>query len=319
VNYDKITERTGFQVATPEATGHFDAVVGETILPPATLSLTAVLDPTIDSPTTYAPTQVASPDDSTTAIVGATQFTDGAAAYIADSTVNINVNAYGYILIDGIKYYAGTPSPVNFLDDNSSTNFRIDYTWSPVTGATGYVLISTGSSSAGNPNWSLDVGNVTAFSDDGLQSGSETTPTLFSTIAFPQFNTTLNPASSPSASFNYGSGAYTADNSSWFVEVWTYRTHFDGTDYFLSSSTDYNLGTDDGSTNPFNISGSYTPGDGDGQVVILKQNGTPIDGYDDGNAGTITFNGFNTPPAITPAIASYVGVTRNFYAYGKVL
>jgi len=316
--WKNITKRLGIQVASPMAALHVDATVGDTLDTPATATATLVEDVAIDSPTTASATQIDAPGDSSGIGQTGTQVTDGSALYLADGGTSINTNVYGYKTINGSQYYVGTASAYNFGDNNDANNYHIAYTWSAISGADGYVITSSGSASAGNPNWTKDVGNVTSYNDDGTLSGADALPSIFSTIAFPQFNTSLTGASSGSPSVNYGGGQYAADGSSWEVEVWTYRTGLDGVKYFVTSPGSYGLGTDANDSSTFSVDGTYTIGDGDGQIIILKQNGTPVYGYDGGNSGTISLNSLGTPPATTPAISSYSGITRNFSDYGFV-
>jgi hypothetical protein len=199
-----LTERTGFQIAAndTEATVHADAVVGDTLDTPATASATLVEDVAIDSPTTASATQIDAPADSAAAALSGNQITDAGSLYVADSSVNINTYIYAYKIIGGIKYYVGTAATFNFTDNNDANNFYIQYAWSDL-GVDGYVIVSSGSSGAGNPNWTKDVGNVGTFSDDGSLSATDTIPTDFSTVAFPHFITSLTGANTTSPTFQY--------------------------------------------------------------------------------------------------------------------
>lgn len=178
----------------------------------------------------------------------------------------------------------------------------------------GFIAMSTFNSNFFN------VGVSTGPYYDWGQTDISDTPT-FASIAFPHFNTSLTGALSVTAQINYGGGNLTADGSSYVVAVYEYRAHpSNGDKYFVTSPAGSSSFNDDGSFNPFSVgdAGAFTAGDGDGRIVLLYKNSTLIAGFDIGNA--TTFSGLDTQaaPAVTPAISSYVGITRNFFTYGRI-
>lgn len=164
----------------------------------------------------------------------------------------------------------------------------------------------------------IDIGTNTSYYDWGGTAGSIGDMSAFTTIAFPILNTSLTGSTSTTASFNYGTGTYTAFGYSWDIEVWEYRTHPEsGIKYFVSTPDTYSLGADDSSSNSFDIAWSTTPGDGTGRYIVVYQNSSAVYEQDVASATSGNISGFGSVSSKTP-ISSYTGITRNFTLYGKV-
>lgn len=168
--------------------------------------------------------------------------------------------------------------------------------------------------------YSFNLSTGTSFYDWGQNSGSVADIGTFSSIAFPNFNTSLVGTSGTSAAFNYGSGSLIADGSTWDVQTWEYRVNpTDGAKYFVASPDSYGLGTDAGDFSNFSVGGSVTPGDGDGLYVVILKNGSAVGFQDIGNSPSFSsLDDSSGPPPSFPYIGSYSGLTRNYSAYGVI-
>lgn len=168
-----------------------------------------------------------------------------------------------------------------------------------------------------NSNY-FDIGSSTSYNDYG-QSGTGDISS-FTANAFLHFNTSLTPASSLVADpINYGGGSFIADNSTWSIEVWDYKTHpSTGEKYYVASPVTVSYGTDDNSSNSMYFSGSLTAGDGSGAVVKLLQNGSVVSASDISAGTTWSISSPSSDISTSLNITTYTGITRNFYAYGKV-
>lgn len=263
-----------------------------------------------------------SPEASIELAAGTTSYTD----YGFTSTDSYVISAYSA---------AGQTQPVNvwnYKTINGSNYKNTDALYdnvNPVADSSGlyFYTVSTISSTSSdgqlvqtyNGNF-YDISTNTSFIDYGQSAGAIGPYTNFQDVFFPYFSTTLAPpvSTSTTATFNYGSGSFTADNSSWSVQVYSYRTNPVNNSIWYNTTPDtYSLGTDDNSSNIFNISGSYTPGgDSSGELVIIIQNGTPVASTFT-SGGSFSINGPTTPDTASPDITTFTGISRSFQAFGK--
>lgn len=169
----------------------------------------------------------------------------------------------------------------------------------------------------GNNSQFFDITTATSFDDYGQSGTSDATP--FSSIAFPQFNTTLvDPNTLADPTFGSGSGNYIANGSTWQYEVWEYRTNlFNGIKYFVGSPQTSLGVTDDGMGEAIAINGSFNAGDGDGYVIQIYNTSGFQGSIDIGASTSFTTDTITTVP-VTPPISSYTGMTWNWSDYGYV-
>jgi hypothetical protein len=166
----------------------------------------------------------------------------------------------------------------------------------------------------------VDIGTATSYTEWGQYLGGDPS-NVFSSYAFPNFNTSLtNSSAGGGLSWNYGGGTITADGGSYYYEVWEYRNHpLTGARYFIGSPSTSGSISDDNSSNYIQFSDTLSStGDGDGRVILLYKNSSLVGGVDIGSGNSFSGLEGNTPPAITPAISSYTGILRNFADYGYI-
>jgi hypothetical protein len=167
----------------------------------------------------------------------------------------------------------------------------------------------------------FDIGGNTTYYDWGQTAGSLGGDYgTFSSIAFPGFNTSITASSglTPDA-IAYGGGSFTADGSTWTIEIWDYRTNpVDGLKYYVGSPAGTSYGGDDSSFNPMTFNGNFTPSDGTGAVVKLLQNGTVVAATDVGAGTSWSFSSPSSDITTSLSIGSYTGITRDFSTYGFV-
>ena len=206
-----------------------------------------------------------------------------------------------------------------------SSNYTSNYTADANQSQALVISVSTGTLSAAGfiiqqqaGNY-IDIGTATSYYDWGNTSGTISPYTPFSSVAFPIMSTSLTGSSSSTASFNYGTGAYIATGSTWKIYVWEYRTHPEtNLKWFVASPDVYALGTDNNSSSAFDIAWSITPGDGDGRVIVVNQDGFDIYESDVGNATSGNLSGTSSINA-KPDIITFTGIYRSFSLYGKIV
>lgn len=298
--------------------------VAATLAPPTGLNITPSLEVTADNPTAVA-NEVVGPNDSSGASLAAPTQNDGAGSYFADGSTNITYNIYAYVTVLGINYYTGTASTNTFTDNSDSSNFSVGLSWSPVTGATGYIVQATGSANTGNPNFVIDAGNVTSFSDDGAQSTSASVPPLFSTICFyPPITPVANDPSGLNVSaINFIGSGFPDDGtiSSIVWNVYAYDNQ-NPTIYYSNSfsTTTYNP---TGTFTAFTVDLAWASGGTQNGFKIVRTinfvaGGTQTDAVDVGNVTSYTDSFFTGGSAtVTPTVSSFTTTTtRNYQASG---
>lgn len=169
----------------------------------------------------------------------------------------------------------------------------------------------------GNTGQPFDVAAGISFDDYG-QAGTSDIST-FASIAFLYFNTALVPATAASApTFNYGSGNYTAVGDNWNFDVYEYRTNpINGIKYFTGTTANSGNLADAADSSLFTISGSFTPGDGDGRVIQINNSGGPVGSIDIGAASSFTVSP-TTTVSVSQGITSYTGMSWAWSAYGNI-
>jgi hypothetical protein len=221
-----------------------------------------------------------------------------------------SVTVYQYKNINGTNYVSDAAT--GFVNDPGNGQALVLYvTLSNLSSADGFEIYQSN-------GYFRNIGTDTSYYDWGSFVGTIDPYSSFLDVAFPIMSTNLTGATSTTASFNYGSGSYTADSSYWAVSVWEYFVHPEsGQHYYLSSPNTYFLGTDNGTNNNFNISWSTNPGNGSGRVVVVNRNGTDIYEEDVGGATSGTLSGTGS---ITNKldISLFNGIVRNFSLYGKI-
>lgn len=218
-----------------------------------------------------------------------------------------------YILITGLYFKTAFQTTAS-SDANVSGAFLIlSSSWSGLVN-NGFIFGNSAFSQFQN------VSTSTSYYDYGQTLNGDPAQ-LFSSYAFPYFDTSLSGSSSTITQIDYftGSGALIADGSNYYVETWEYKTNsLNGIKYFVSSPDTSGTVSDDNSGNPLSFSGSMTPGNGDGRVVLLYKNGGLTGGLDIGNAASYSVLENQSPPSVSPAISSYSGILRNMSLYGYV-
>ena len=312
--YDKINERLGIQVTSPTVPLHIDNNIAQTVALPSGISHTLTLDPSVDSPVSYSISEVTVPDGSLSAI-GFSQADDPSYGFLADASININVTIYPYKIINGSTYYTGTSS-VSVTDNSDGQTCGFNYTWTPIGGIDGYVLVSSGTASQGNPNWIIDVGNTSSYLDTGASSSNSGTPTPFSSICFPYQPTTgYSDPTSGSAGFTSDGSGQISSGSDWQVYVYGYVTIY-GQNYYSSTPYMIDLGIDPNDGNNYAASGSFSGGTYPNYIAILNIGGV-VAGQDLGS-GTSFYITTQIATTITPQLVSYSGTTWSNSAYGKI-
>jgi hypothetical protein len=234
VNYNKVTERTGFQksATSTEATIHADAIKGESIQPPVTATVTASLDIAINSPSSASVTQILSPPLPTAPGISFNyidQVNDnGVSSNIIQNTGTGNYTAngqtlywyvYAYRMIGSIRVTNPNYLLLQFTDtiNDNATNFEVQLgnmsnTWTTTNGFfDGFILVGTDHN--GNP-YQLDIAGSTYFTDNGGNSNND----LFENSSYPSNSTVY--------STNYAS--YTTINSSNYRSYFSYTGQSDG-------------------------------------------------------------------------------------------
>ncbi len=245
--------------------------------------------------------------------VGFTGSNLSVASQYPSSGGNATTQVAQYSTISGIKYrsdYATNPT----ADGNiSGTYYIVNASWGALVNS-GFIAATTGGQH-------YDVLTATTFNDYGQSVGAISDYTTFSTIAFPYFdNSSLTPASSVTPDpINYGGGGFTADGSTWSIEVWDYKTNsLNNVKYFVSSPVSASNGGDDSSFNPMYFTGTLTPGSGNGAIVKLLQNGTVVAYADIGGGSTWNISTPNGDISTSTSLSGYTGIFRQFNAYGFV-
>ena len=315
LNYDNIFKRLGIQVSNPLVPFHADSLIPQTITAPSAINYALTLDPAIDAPTSASAAMVTI-GNGNTAGLSYSQVDDPSYLYTANGTTSISIYIIPYKIIQGTSYYAVYGSPITPTDNSDGQQCGFQYNWTAVD-ADGYILVSSGSATGGNPNWTKDVGNVTSFLDDGTISASDPIPTSFSTICFPAQNTSYADPNSGSGTFTADGSGQIANGSDWQVYVYGYASIY-GQNYFSSSPYVIDLGTDPNDGNPYAASGSFTGGAYPNYVAILYIGGSPVAGQDLGG-GTSFYITNGAVPSVSPAISSYAGTTWTHGAYGKIV
>lgn len=231
-----------------------------------------------------------------------------ASLYPSSGTSYIGSSA-SYKTFNGTKYRS-----VYAVGSNTDANYAGAYL---IINASGIASADDGSyyqTNSGGPFF--DLAAATTFDDYG-QSGVGDIST-FASVAFPALNTSLTPATAASSpTFNYGSGNYTAIGDNWNFDVYEYRTNtINGIKYFGSSANSGNL-ADANDSSQFTISGNFTPGDGDGRVIVINNSSGVVGSIDIGGASSFTVDP-TTSVSLSPAIGSYVGMSWAWSAYGNI-
>jgi len=292
------------------------------IAPPSNISITAGTETAVTLPSSINATQVNPPDDSLGANLQANQ-NDSGGSYFSDGSVNISYSIYAYILTVGNYYYFGTPSTVAFTDSNSGNFFSVDLAWSAVSGATGYVLQASGSSSQGNPNWIINVGNVTSYVDNGSLSGADSIPTDWNTAAF--FPPTTPVADSPTSlnlSTSTGYATYPDDGSIFNITITVYAYDDSNPTIYYSNSSTSNSVLPPGMGGTFGVDASWTSGgtqSGYKLITIVTYNSLPpVEGSMTTTSDTqndVTMSSGDV--TVTPTVSQFnAQTTRVYRAYG---
>lgn len=230
--------------------------------------------------------------------------------YVANGSTNITPTVYQYKTISATNYNSAGVTSSPQTDDNSGQYYFTNTTWDTAVNDGFQVVTYNGAP--------YDVTTATSFVDYGQTVGSISLYQLFTSVAFAPLNTSLTDASGVSFNFNYSGGSLLADGSSWEIRIYEYRNHpVTGVKYYTNTPASSGSFTDDNSSNFFYIDGGYTVGDGDGAVVILYQNGSPVWGYDNGVSATYQVNGNEVTPDVSNLITAYTGLARTFNAFGK--
>lgn len=289
----------------------------QTVTAPSTLTITPHVETLADNPTLTV-ASISGPDDSSTAGLTGTQ-NDFSGIYTADTSVNILGNIYAYVTVAGSEYYLGSPSTFNFTDNGDTNSFGIGYTWGGVTGASGYVFQSSGSSSTGNPNFTIDLGNVTSFTDDGTNTATDPIPGSFNSLNPFVNGTAPNPFNSVSAGeVNIGGGGYTENGSTYFIEVDS-LTVINSTNYVSGSPTTTSF-ADLNNGQTFDIQANWTDTGGtesNGIYRVSTDNATWTYHYTSSLSTYTDTNTANDPTAQSDWGRTYSsGISRQADAYG---
>ena len=317
--YEKTLERVGIQQASPEGALHVESDTGES--PSAPTAFTATLEPeTFPANASATATVVYQPENSSDCNISGTQDDDPSGLYTADGSVNVIINVYAYIVIAGSQYYYGTPSTFNFTDDSDASTFFIGYSWTGLSGAAGYVLASSGTSSAGNPNWTLDVGNVTSYSDYGSTASSGSVPSSFTTLS--PYQVVTPPADSAGCSpLNWsqsdGSGSYVADFSTGGSYSVVGALNVAGSYYYVGTATASSSVSDNGDSSTFSINLSWDTITGATDYFVTRSVSNNTTGALSGtrNFGNVsggTDTGSNDWTDTPPSTYSFSGLPRQY-------
>jgi len=317
----------GLNVASPSVTLHVAGSQSTTPAPTSfSVSQVAELSNTASSVST-AVTYGPNPSDGV-ATVSATQ-SNGAYTYFADGSTSITYTVYAIRVFNSTYYYRGNAQQASFTDDNSSQNFKVDLSWTAVTGVDGYLITASGSANNGNPNWSLYVGNVTSYSDDGSLSGSDS-PSTWDGFAYPYDaggTAPTAPSGTPALNrTNVGSGNKgPASGLNWVYYIDT-ATTINGTIYCSGSPigpfSAYD--TNDGQFYDWDLS-SWTLGGGSENDIIVKRSsdgGSTFEYFFMGGLYTSLTDGTYTDNATAASRwgQTYGGppstITRYYKAYG---
>lgn len=223
---------------------------------------------------------------------------------------NATTAVASYKNISGTKYRSAyTTNPTS--DGNNSLYYIVNATWSSA--------VDDGFIARTISGQFYDTSTVNSFDDYGQSVGSIGDYSTFFSIAFPYFNTSIVDSSAVSATFNYGSGGQIADGSNWDVYVYEYRANVvDGKKYMTSTPAIFNLGIDANDSSPFTVSGSFTPGDGSGQFVVLYKNGVAVAGIE-GSSGAFSGLDVQTTPNLSNILSSYTGMSWSWSDYGYII
>ena len=196
----------------------------------------------------------------------------------------------------------------------------LPYSWTGLSGASGYVIQSTGTANNGNPNWTIDVGNVTTFTDTGSLSGSVSLPASFTSLN--PYPVVVPPADSAGiAPVNTGqndySGNYYADGST----SATYNVYgcvtIAGVCNYVGSAPASPTFNDDNDNNNFGIGVSWNTITGADSYVVQRSVYNSTTGSLSGflNVGNTTGHnddGANNWTDPTPVGFSFAGTTRQY-------
>lgn len=241
--FDDTNKRVGIQVSGPTAVLHVNSTVGSSPASPTPLTLSTSLVQWPNNPT-ISVTKIVGPDDSSgTGTPTATQV-DGSGNYFSSGSVNNDYTVYAVIDVNGTYYYNGTPTIVSFSDSASFNNFEVSLSWSTVTTADGYVVAC-----AGAANFSVYVGNVSSWFDDGNNSGyvalTDFTPVKY----FYQAGPADSSGTAPVATENNSGGPYLADGSSSITyNVYGYST-YGGVNYYSGTAGTFSFSDSNTSSN----------------------------------------------------------------------
>ena len=218
-----------------------------------------------------------------------------------------------YKLINGSLYNS---SPVANITSDGGLGSNINV----VFGSSWDTAVNDGFQYIINSGYFFDVGTATSFYDWGQHNGSTGANTTFSSIGFPYFGNLVNGSSSTTPGITYGFGDYTADGSTWSYNVWGYKFNpIDHIQYYIATPDTSPGLTDDNSSSPIQISGTFTVGNADGYVIEILKNGISVGFQDIGNVGSFSNISPTIMIATTPTISSYTGANWTWSAYGKIV